>query len=157
MAAAHRASLKEAGYELKYLADLIGQPIHPILLNRGREDFEKFMLKLRQHLRQVETGGAFTADEYGPQIRDFLAMIKKTAELKFPVRMPKVKDPEKQLPVTDPGLPEILNLRRKVADTQAIVDQYIRWNRALEQQQATLQTKIAETLVAIDSVNPDKQ
>jgi hypothetical protein len=156
-AAAHRAPLKEAGNELKYLASLIGQPIHPILLTRGREEFEKFMLKLRQHLRQVETGGAFTADEYEPQIHDFLAVIKKTAELKFPVRLPNVKKLEKPVSVTNAGLPEILSLRRKVADTQAIVDQYIRWNRALEQQQATLDAKIAEALVTIDSGHPHRQ
>jgi hypothetical protein len=156
-AAAHRAPLKDAGNELKYLAGLIGQPIHPILLTRGREGFEQFMLKLRQHLRQVETGGPFAADEYEPQIRDFLAVIKKTAERKFSVTMRKGRKPEKQVSVNDAGLPQILSLRRKVADAQAILDQYIRWNRGLEQQKAALEKDISETAFAIDSVHPDKQ
>ena len=127
-ASAYRIKSNTTSHDVTELAKCFDKLIHPSILFRFKEDFEKLSTNLRIELRRAEHGETGRFRQYERLLREIVASEPLT------VPRPIIEDTVEVLQEDNKQLedPEIPVLRRRVIDTEFLIKQYKRYSDIIE-------------------------
>ncbi|OHT05025.1 hypothetical protein TRFO_27337 [Tritrichomonas foetus] len=145
-ALAYRAKKDAAKDELKDFAKQIPRIFHPSQMLRNREDCEKFALSFRSELRKAKKGEQFSLMKFISPLQAILSNQSKE-EMKPKLRLvapQEIASKEAEAAAINEAESELPSLRRRVADLEALYDQFARYNAALSDLKQQLPQKIED-------------